>query len=293
MGDRVIRSGSLIALAAFFCACDPLADNGSQQEQQPGFQPGSEVPGGGNPQPENAKKVDSQDDGCTQSVVEFAASETLPNGVLGSDWIAQIELERALKVEIPKGAASEVVLEPNSEGQSGQLAIRALPGKIRHIRSVPKPVPKGVKSMPAPCFDSYVVDVEVSLKTDDGAIDGRWESHASRLDRNDPDLGKFEKEEMEEDSSSFDNFSVSIKGPQSEMQGSLKASVPDFQRELDEADSTENSYSLHFFYDGASKFGASLQLRWSATRILKESKKHPGHNVVSTSSRGGMVYSFE
>lgn len=295
METPALKLWALIPVAALLGGCEYFAEQGAQDSQELPAESGADVSGEGKapPHPAGAKEGSGEDDSCTRSVSEFEPSETLPNGVLGSDWIAQLELDRELKVGVPKNAASGVVLEPNSEGQGGRLAIRALPGKIRHIRSVPKPVPKGMKSMPALCFDSYAVDVELTLKSDDGAIDGRWKSIASRLDRNDPDLGKFEKEEMEEDAASFDSFAVSIRGPQSEMQGTLKASVPDFQQELDEADSTENAYSIYVRHDGSSMFEASLELRWSARRILKKSKKHPGHNVVSESSHGGLVYSFE
>lgn len=284
MVHRTKYTWTCLCFAAMVFGCD----------DQPGTESSSD-PGQGTmnqkPRPEAADVGKSEpEEACILEISEFDASQQLPNGVLASTWISQLQIDRNLKVKLPKNAKKEIVLEPNSEGQGVRIQVQALPGPIKHVSAKPRPVPKGVKGLPAPCPDYYAFDVQLLIKSDDGAIDGRWKTTATRLDALEPDPDIFEDEDLPADR--FDYFRLQLSAPQTEMQGSLKASVPSFQEELENADSTKETYSLWLHYAEKARFDAQFSLNWEATRIVKKSKKHPGHNIVSTSSAGGPVYAF-
>ena len=129
-------------------------------------------------------------DTCVAEITSFSDLDAVtPAGVSGRDVLARALGIHPVILKVDSPRAFLTVLPDSAQG-NGEIEITYADQGVRHLhQEVVECTASSCNDLGVICLDGVEVDVDVQVRSADGALQERWPATLFALDINDPDLG--------------------------------------------------------------------------------------------------------
>lgn len=194
------------------------------------------------------KQGDSPYEGCIENKVAFSELDaSLPDGRTARAVFAKALGNHPVSFEELKDSPGTASFTPNSDGVHGSLELRHNSGKVYVVESKEDPNFSGL--FPPDCKNRIDLEVQVLLKSDDGAFAESWDTTLS------------ETSEGSKSNSKTKSVILNFLLPPSPMNGSFRT-IPPTELSPERIESSEIRLQVYWNQDGLDD--AELSAIWTA-----------------------------